>query len=243
MVYDENIRYNFYDLDSRGDVKLAALLRYINLGAGQNAQDIGIGFDTTMSMGLAFVIQRFSLKINRWPAFQEEARIRTWPAEITKGTYRRNGDMYDAKGDKLAEWTGQWVLIDINERKVKRPKALPISFQNYGAMDVTIENIKPEPPQDGTSIAAYKHIARYSEMDVNEHMNNAVYGELIANVLELSGSPYKKVLCFKEVHFNYLNETRLGEEIDVEALQGDKSLYFSGKVGDKMVFATSIKTG
>jgi len=242
MIYDENIRYNFYDLDGRGDVKPAALLRYINLGAGQNAKDIGVGLDTTMSMGLAFVIQRFSLKIKRWPAFQEETRIRTWPAGIAKGTYRRNGDMYDTEGDKLAEWTGQWVLIDINERKVKRPKALPVDLQSYGAMGVNIENIKPEPPQGGVSIAAYKHIARYSEMDVNEHMNNAVYGELIANVLELSESPCKKASCFKEMHFNYLNETRLGEEIDVEAVQGDKSLYFSGKVGDKAVFTALVKT-
>jgi len=240
MIYEQNSQINFYDLNSRGDVKLTALLKHINIAAGTNADAIGVGLDVTIPMNLAFVIQRFGMRIIDWPTYRQAVKIRTWPSEITKGTFIRRGDMWDEAGNKMMEWTSLWVLIDIKERKVKRPKALPIELPQYGTMGVEVEGQKIDVPEDAKLLAKYPHIVRYSELDVNMHMNNAVYGDLISNVIELGKIPYKK---WGEVQFNYLNEALLGEEVNVECRKAEDTIYITGATENKGVFNASIKLG
>lgn len=240
MIFKANTTISFYDLDARGDVTLTALLKHINLSAGANANDLGIGINDTLPLGLTFVLQRFALRIYDWPVFGQEVTIRTWPAEISKGAFRRNGDMTSLDGKKLAEWTGLWVLIDINKRKVKRPKALPVTLPEHGLLDVTIEADKIEVPQNAELIASYPHIVRFSEIDVNKHMNNANYGNLIANVLEISESPLKIATKWREVQFNYLAETKRDEEVVVEFRQLGEDLYVTGTEQDRMVFVAKV---
>ena len=244
MIYEKDLQIDFYDLDGRGDVKLTALLKHINLAAGVNAQEIGVGLDTTIPMGLAFVIQRFALRICKWPVYSQPVTLRTWPAEIAKGAFRRNGDMWDKEGNKLAEWTGLWMLIDIKERKVRRPKALPIELPAYGSMDVAVETQKLDIAESGELIASYTHVVRFSELDVNEHMNNAVYGDLIANVLNIGGKPLNS-LCktpnWCEVQFNYIAETKVEEEVRVECRLLGNTLHITGMVEGRSVFAATVE--
>lgn len=252
MVYEMDTQFNYYDMNARGDIKLTALLKYINLAAGANSEELGAGFDVTEPLGLAFVIQRFALHVLKWPVYLQSTKVRTWPAEITKGTFRRNGEMWDQNGEKMAEWTGLWVLIDIHERKVRRPKALPTPFPSAGLLDVLIEAPKIEVPEESVPVTSYPHTVRYCDADLNMHMNNAVYGDLIANVLEVGGndlSHLSYVPSWREVRFNYLSEARIGEEIAVECRKLAKSaskccgdtLYFTGNAEDRLVFSASVE--
>ena len=240
MLYEQNKQINFYDLNSRGDVKLTALLKHINLAAGTNADEIGVGLDVTIPMNLAFVVQRFGLQIFDWPTYKQVVKIRTWPSEITKGTFIRRGDMWDEAGNKMMEWTSLWVLIDIKERKVKRPKALSIELPQYGLMDVEVEAQKIDIPEDARLLASYSHTVQYSELDINMHMNNAVYGDLIANVVELGKVPYKK---WQEVQFNYLNEALVGDEVNIECRKAENTLYIIGETQSRAVISARIKFG
>ena len=241
IIYERDIEINYYDLDGRGDMKLTALLKYINLSAVANADELGISYEKIAALGLAFVIQRFTLRISRWPVINQTVTIKTWPAEITKGTFRRNGSMHDKDGNKIAEWTGLWVLIDIIKRRVQRPKALPVPLPAYGLMDVDFEAAKLEIPEDAGLTASYRHIVRFSEIDLNMHMNNAVYGDLIANLLEISESPMPPVTKWREVSFNYLTETVLGDSIEVQCRQSGQIIYIYGTVKGQMVFTSSVK--
>ena len=245
MIYKQSSHINYYDLNAQGDVKLSALLRRINLAAGDNADELGIGFDVMKSHGLAFVVQRFGLALREWPRFREEISIRTWPADISKGTFRRCGDMCNAEGEKIAEWTSIWVLIDINERKLRRPSSLPMELPAMGLMDVSVEAVKLNPPKDAKFLMSYQHPVQYSELDTNEHMNNAVYGDLIAN----SYGFMSKISKWQEVQINYQTEAVMLEELHVERRQAHDTMYISGAVKankelgiqERPVFTASVR--
>ena len=242
MVYENDIMMSFYDMGMRGDIKLTALLKHINLAAGANADDLGIGINYTLSRGLTFVIQRFALRVYDWPSYRQQVKIRTWPAGIERGTFRRNGDMWDKNGKKLAEWTGLWVLIDVKERKVRRPKALEIELPKHGPMDVSVEAHKLEIPEEAKLTASYRHVVRFSDADINQHMTNAVYGDLIANVIEIAETPFSNIKLWEEIQFNYLVEAKVGEEINVVCRQLGDALYIEGIVEDKTIFMATVKT-
>ena len=237
MIHETSTTMNYYDLDAHGDVKLTSMLRHINLAAGINAAELGIGITDTLP--LVFVLQRFGLRIIQWPVWNQQVKIRTWPAEIAKGTFQRNGDMYDESGYKIAEWISIWVLIDVEARKVRRPSALAVELPAYGRMGVEVEAHKVD-TEEGEFLSAYKHMVRFSDTDTYQHMNNAVYADLIANVLHESQSPLARPQNWKEVQINYIAETRIGDEIEVQCRQSGEAIFITGNVAGRNSFAASI---
>ncbi|MCL1988408.1 MAG: thioesterase [Firmicutes bacterium] len=236
MIHNDNIYFGFYDINPLGNVTITALLKHINLAAGANAEKLGFGLDVTADLGLTFVLQRFSIEILQMPKFQQTATIRTWPAEITKGTFRRNGDLYNLDGTKIAEWTGLWVLMDIAERRVRKPKALPVAIPAHGLLDVNIEVKKTAIPDNAQLLAEYSHTVMFSDADVNFHMNNAIYGNLIENILQKA----KINFVPKQVHFNYLLEAKIGDKILVECKTFENTLYIAGSTAEHRVFTAEI---
>ena len=238
MIYERERIMGFGDLDANGDVKLTALLKYASEAAFLNAEELGIGLDKTLQTGLIFLIQRFGMKIKQLPKMDQKVVVRTWPGDITRSAFKRYGEIQDATGNPLVQWETLWVLVDINERKIKRPSAFPIDFPHYGTLDVTAESEKIKLPEDAETMASYQHPVRFSELDINQHMNNAIYGDLVANVLSLGSSLDMKE--WQEVQFNYIHEAKLGDEIKVDAHKVENNLYVSGTCGEKSIFSSKI---
>ena len=238
MIYQKEEKISFYDLDANGNTKLTALLKYINEAAFYNAEDLGIGIEKTLEIDLAFIISRVGVRIFKVPELNEKVVVRTWPKEITRSSFKRNGDIRNEDGSKLLEWESLWVLIDINERKIKRPSAFPIEIPRYGKMDVEVEANKIVMPEVKEESAFYKHNVQFSELDINLHMNNAIYGDLIANVLALFSSP--NINAWKEVQFNYVHEAKLGNEVLVNSYESNGCLYITGSFKEKTIFTAAI---
>jgi len=241
MIYQQKEKISFYDLDANGDVKLTALLKYIGEAAFYNAEDLGIGIEKTLKINLAFIMQRIGIRIFNMPEVNQEIVVRTWPGEITRSAFKRNGDICNEDGDKLIEWESLWVLIDINERKIKRPSVFPVELPCYGKMSVQVEANKIVMPEEKELHVAYNHIVQFSELDINWHMNNAIYSDLISNVLALNTSP--NINTWREVQFNYVHEAKLSDEVTVNAYGSDGSLYISGDLGEKIIFTAAINYG
>ena len=239
MIYEQKQKISFYDLDANGNTKLTALLKYMNEASWLHAEELGVGLEKTLEVGLAFIIQRIGVRIFKLPELSQTVTIRTWPAEETRSAFKRNGDITDEAGNKIIEWESLWVLIDINKRKIKRPSASPAEFPLYGKMGVEIVADKVVIPEERIPYASYIHSVMFSDLDINMHMNSAIYGNLIANVLAPTDAA--NISSFKEVQFNYVHEAKLGDEVAVNAFYANESLYITGNSGEKTIFTVAIK--
>jgi len=240
MHYQNDLRITYYDLDMKGDIKLSALMRIVQTAADQNAKEIGVGFSTLAPLNMSFVLQRFGIGITKMPAYDEIVTVRTWPDAIARGTFFRKGDMSDTNGKKLMEWASQWILFDIAERKILKPKALPTELQSVLNMGVEIMPKKIRADQSsGEFYSSYTHAVRYSEVDTNHHMNNSVYGDLISNALYPTMESAKNSAPLREVQINYLAETRLGEVIDVKANRMENGYLVVGEANGRISFTAS----
>jgi len=245
-MYQGKTRITYYDLDFRGNVKLSAILRIAHIAADINANELGIGFNTLHPLNISFVLQRYGVKIARMPKYDETVTVRTWPAEIVRGTFIRNGDMHDACNNKIMEWSSLWLLFDIAERKILKPSALPIEIPTVTDFGVDIKPERVIMPADATPFSEHIHSARYADIDTNMHMNNSIYGDLIGNaafpVLDSENYPH-----WKEVQINYLGETRPGDQIKITALkssnaalQSGEACFVNGEVDGRTSFAARI---
>lgn len=239
MIYEIKRHVTFNDIDATGDLKLGSILKYMAEASWKNAEDLGAGIDFTMEIGLAFIIQRTGIRIFKAPQLGDELTVRTWPAQLTRSAFKRNGDISDAEGNKLIEWESLWVLIDINERKIKRPSAFPRQFPVHGQLGVEIEANKIIPSEDMQQIGTLSHTVAFSELDMNAHMNNTVYGDLIMNILSKYDAPTIK--NWIDIQFNYNNEAKLADEITLSYTNASNQLYVTGgKAGEKEIFTAEI---
>ena len=239
IIYDRPTRISYYDLDFAGNIKLSAFLRMVHIAADVNANDLGVGFDVLEPLDITWILQRFCVKFLRMPLYGEEVRLRTWPADIVRGIFLREGDMYDINNNKLIEWASQWILFNKKERKILKPSALPFSFKTAEKQNVSITPVKINyDPNFGDEYSSYVHDVRYCEVDTNMHMNNSIYGDLIGNALnptcELPG------LRIKEVQINYQHEIKHGEKVLVTAAKNKDSLQIIGLLNDKRTFTANV---
>ncbi|MCL2189715.1 MAG: thioesterase [Defluviitaleaceae bacterium] len=241
-MYDERERITYYDLDGNGVLKFSAFLRMVHNAADINAGVLGVGFTQLSPLGMSFVLQRFSADATRLPAYGEEVRIRTWPAALERGTFIRKGEMLDTAGNKLIEWASLWLLFDINERKILRPSALPVTLVGIGDEGVLFAPQKIEPLADARPFSSHTHIIRFADIDTNAHTNNAIYGDMINNAAH---APNREA-PWKQLHINYLAETRLGDEINIVATKSESTIHITGAVDTdngllaKQVFSSRV---
>ena len=240
QLYQSKTRITYYDLDYQGKIKLSALLRMVHVAADVNARELGAGYDVLAPLGMTFVLQRFGVSIMRMPVYNEAITIRTWPSDISKGTFLRRGDMYDKNGVKVMEWASMWLLFDINARKVLRPSALPMPLSSLGAEGVAVMPEKLVLPEHlGQPFYQYHHIAGYRDVDTNIHVNNSIYGDLIGNAL-FPNHISTQMPEWKEVQINYLSEIRLGEETEISAWRKGDSFTVTGEAGGRRAFIARI---
>ena len=239
-LYEGKTRITYYDLDLWGNIKLSALLRMVHIAADINANELGIGYQQLSAENMSFVLQRFGLSIMRMPAYNENVTVRTWPADISRGTFIRQGDMYDTDGQKIMEWSSMWLLFDIAARKILRPSSLPVSIERVLDQSITIQPEKIELPHDfGEPFYSYTHVVHYADVDTNMHMNNSIYGDLIGNAF-FSAAKTKQHTDWKQVQINYLAETRLGEEVAVFAHRKGDEFLIVGETPERTSFTTRI---
>lgn len=80
---------------------------------------------------------------------------------------------------------------------------------------------------------------KYSEIDINQHANNARYGEWIMdsfNKEELDD------ITITSIQINFLSERKLGDEVEIFKCNGDSNTYYiEGISYDTKVFQSIIK--
>jgi len=242
MIYERKKQMTYNDIDAFEKISLIALLKYMTEANWENAEELGIGISLIPQTGLAFVTQRIGLKIHQLPTLGDLFTIRTWPAGQNRLTFVRKGEFLNAAGEKLIEWESLWVLIDINERKIKRPSELAMDVPLYGdlGVEVTTQKIKLPDPSQIKSTTSYTHHVDFSDLDFYKHMSNTIYANLISNVYRRFNHDATFMKEGAEIQFNYLNEGQIDDEVLVTLNELEDQLFIVGTTASHTVFTAEI---
>ena len=209
-----------YEADCHGFLRLLTLLNWLQDIAVENAQYLGFGFDVCREHNLAWVGSNYVVKINRLPKIDEHISIETWPAEGRLWGAVRDFIIKDEQGNDIIRASSQWVLINY---ELRRPVLLKKYFPEYHFLpERTIDTDFPKiEATEGESVKEFK--VRFDDIDVNNHVNNAVYplwaSESVDSSYRLSHTVEGVEVCFKK-------EALYGESVAVYCdMQGDESVH------------------
>lgn len=211
-LYSKNYKVGINHVDFNGNLKLSSLFTYFQDIAGLHAENLGMGMKVLYEKhGVLWVLVRMRVDITRYPLLKEEIIIETWPQEPNRIEFMRDFLVKDTEGNVLAKAISTWVIIDIESRRLKKSKEIYIGYPKIikeRAIDCRLGSLKP----DGQLEIAYKRKVCYSDIDINEHLNNSKYIDFIMDSFDLE---VHKKYRIKSIEVNYSNEALPGDIITI----------------------------
>ena len=208
-LYRKKYRVEVRDIDFTGKIKLSSLFLYFQDIAGIHAENLGMGRAMMEKNSALWVLARARVDILRYPRWKEEITIETWPQEPNRLEFTRDFYVKDSSDNILARAVSIWVVIDEKSRRLKKTESI---FPGYPpttkerAIDCKLGRLKPK----GKLIKIYNRKVRYSDIDLNEHLNNAKYVDFIMDAFSIED--HKKHIV-RSIEINYSREALPGEDI------------------------------
>lgn len=202
--------------------------------AGDHSTILGAGYRYLEERGLAFVLTRTELHMEKYPLMGEKVVCHTWAAPVMKWMFPRYFIFENEAGERLGYAGTIWVLMDLKERKMVTPAALenPIATASLKAplrMPAKAASLTGE----GT---AAEHMPLYSELDVNGHVNNTKYVQWMCDAM---GADIMGRNCVSSLVVNYAHEVLPSQPVTLRTEVEDTAFRMSGEVNGVNHFSLS----
>jgi len=231
--YSKDYEIRSYEVDKDKKLRLLTLFNILQDISDTHAEKIGVGYSFCVKEGLAWVGAGYHIKINRLPTWRDKIGISTWPSGNTAATAYRDFTIYDEKNEPIVLASSQWALIDVARlRPVALAKHIDMSlWRDDRAIDTSFPALLPPERKDFDKT----FYVRYDDIDVNNHVNNAVYPVWASEAVPFE---FRKQHNLSEIKVAFKRSAVLGDVINIETQIQDKltrHLIKSGE-GDR-VFA------
>ncbi|NLA15321.1 MAG: hypothetical protein GX877_02140 [Bacteroidales bacterium] len=230
-----------YETDAKRNLKPYAFLNIVQELANQDAIHLGFGYEQLVEKGSIWVLSRIKVDYIRPPVWREEIIAETWH-KGSEGIFSFRDFLIQSADEKelLIRATSSWLIIDSKTRRIQRPQAFfdpsDESIQIYRhAIEEPCDKIPI--PEKGLHLAETRNV-RYSDMDMNLHMNSAKYVEWAMDCVN-NKRPVPQTVSSFQISFNA--EARFAQSIDlytVETVSGTQ--YVEGKREGKSIFQAFI---
>ena len=225
-IYEKQMQIPNVAVDCFDRMKTSWLLACLQEVAGEHCTLLGASGGEHDGKNLFWAVSRYRVQITRLPAAKETITLKTWPCPTSRVAYPRATVAYDEEGKELFRAMSLWVLMDVDSRAMVLPGKSGITVDGI----ITGEEIDLPaslPPVAG-EFSANRQV-RFTDLDVNGHMNNTQY---LSWVDDLLPSSYHRVHMPKELTVCYLSEAledqcleltwNQGEELRLDAVDAEK---------------------
>lgn len=161
-----------YQCDRYGFMRPISLMNELQGLAGKHADMLGLGRDICCARGIAWVMTRLYVDIVDMPRANDKLIYTTWPSVSDALRSERDFDIRDETGKLKIRAISQWVLIDL---KTRRPVRISEAFPEWTGLSERVWKRDFDKCSDFVPTQARSIGCRYDDVDINQHINNAVY--------------------------------------------------------------------
>ena len=203
FTFDTKVSYS--RVDKRGQVPFYEIMNYFQDCTNFQSEALGVGIEHMDSVGKAWIIVAYKIRINKPIMLGQDIRVGTAPTKFGAGFASRKFFIQDDQGEYLVQADSMWILIDRNNRK---PVHITKEDCTMYDLESEFEGLKATRKltlsEEKSKLDTFKVMKTY--IDNNGHMNNADYLRVVEEILPEDSQ-------FQEVDIVYNKEALEGENI------------------------------
>ncbi|MEB2777021.1 thioesterase [Algoriphagus sp. D3-2-R+10] len=230
--FQKDFEVRSYQVDPDGKLSLTALSNLFQEIAWRHADSADFGRNL-QEQNLSWILARIDIKCKNLPSWGDSIKVYTAGRGVDKLFAFREFLITNSEGDILGQGMSSWVLMNVVTKRIFRPeKALPPElFDPEEKPEWQPEKIRLK----GELLKSEKLKVRYSDLDLNNHVNNTSYVRWVENILRENGCHTLPFLI------NYLAECVMGDELDIQLYKYQDHFIVQGTVEGKQVFLAEAK--
>ena len=199
-----------FHVDFNGRLTMGVLGNHLLNCAGFHANDRGFGIATLNEDNYTWVLSRLAIELDEMPYQYENFSVQTWVENVYRLFTDRNFAIIDKDGKKIGYARSVWAMINLNTRKPADLLTLHGgSIVNY-VCDEPCPIEKPSRIKVTSDQSIATLTAKYSDIDINGHVNSIRY---IEHILDLFPIELYKTKRIRRFEMAYVAESYLGDEL------------------------------
>ena len=227
--YEMNLRVDSRDVDLFNQCRPSAVLGVMQEAATQAALSLGVsGPEILKKYNCLWMVTRSWVELDAPLRWNDPITVKTWHRGASGASTYRDFDFY-RDGRPIGQATSIWVMVDVDEHKLFRMKQLT-EFQGTDGGDlcksVRLRRVALPEQFDGR----VRRDLRYSDTDINGHVNNIHYADFACDSLHLERLGRDKFV--RPFQIGYVNECRAGEALYVDTAVQGSELFARGQGED-----------
>ena len=225
--FSKTFEVGSFQVKPDGNISLTSLADLFQEIAWAHADSADFGRNLS-GKSLMWALARLEISLMNFPKWGETIHLFTGSKGADKLFAFRDFMVWDANERVLARGMSSWLLLSSQSKRIQRPEAIlpPALFD---------PTVKPDrqPPKlvaRGELIAAEVVKVRFSDLDLNYHVNNTSYIRWVEDVLA------DQKIYPGNLSINYLAECRKDDLVDLKLFDSQYDKFIEGRVGNKLVF-------
>jgi acyl-ACP thioesterase len=217
-----------YDVSLNGQTKFYTLCNILLDSAAVHANKFRFGYHDMRKENVYWVLSRFHIIMHEYPSMDDRIMVETWPKGVNKLFFMRDYRIISEDDRLLTAATTAWLVLDGD---TGRPGMMVgnNSLHSFYIDDFhAIEQVPGKLPVIKEPDRQMPVKARYSDLDINKHVNAVKYIEWVQDCFPQELYEKQNV---KEFQINYQSETRFGEVVQINirnASESDPFEYLEG---------------
>jgi acyl-ACP thioesterase len=241
LKYTQNFHIPCYNTDAAWRLKPAAFMDLAQEAAGLHAVELGFGYEDLIKNNTAWILSRVNIKFVDTPLWRDDVTLTTWHKGANRLFFLRDFIMTDKDGKERVKATTSWLVLNLETRRLVRDPMLMEEGTVCAENVIETPADKVQMPKDVPAELVLEHAVAYSDVDMNNHTNNAMYMQWAMDAVDYEVASTRAV---KEITINFNRETKAGDVVAIYRACVEKEdglhVYVEGKVEDASSFCVEI---
>ena len=208
-MYKQDYTIRSYEVDAAGYLSVPSIFNLLQDSASGHALDLGVSVPQLLAENYTWVLSRMLLRISHYPAWRDAIQVHTWPSGIQGAFALRDFNIRGQSSQPLGCSTSAWIVMDTGKRRPVRPTVFADRLQSAQEASILDYALKKLPVQNGDYVEKRFNV-RYSDLDINQHVNNVSYIEWLLESIPIFGD---KTRHLSELEINFLGEAFQGDQV------------------------------
>ncbi len=224
-----------YSTDFRGKATLALIAGMLLQAAGKHAEERGFGYSYMISKNITWVFSRLMIEMYEYPVNDTKVTVRTWVSDVNKLFSERSFAIESEEGKVIGYARSFWAAIDTETRKPTNILNLSGLVDFKSDYPCPISNMKKILPiRDEEAVG--KFTIRYSDVDINNHLNSVKYIEHFVDIFDIDLFKSKEIRRFD---ISYQNEARFGTRLKLYRKEESEGVFLLEMKSDDLTVSTA----